>query len=88
MASEALLAACMAGDVGGAAAALAAGATRTQALTGGGSNALHLAGFQGHAALCEFLLARGADVNAARKDGSTAAAGCGKGPRGGDRTAD
>ena len=52
-AAEALLAACEASDVGGAAGAQAAGATLSQALTPGGSNALHKAGFGGHAALCE-----------------------------------
>ena len=71
-AAAALFAAANAGDVGGAAAALAAGATLTQAVTPSGSNALQVAAFSGHAAMCEFLLSRGAEGNAMREsDGGT-----------------
>ena len=73
LAGEALKTAIGAGDVGGAAAALAKGATVTQVLTAGGSNALQWAAFKGQAAVCEFLLLNhGAAVDAARKDGMTA----------------
>ena len=68
-----LLAATDAGDILRAQAALAAGATLTEALTAGGSNALHNAAFEGHTKMVQFLLAEGAAAGAQREtDGVTA----------------
>ena len=69
---EALLAAIKAADISGMRAAFAAGATLTTVLTPGGSNALQFAAWHGIEPVVQFLIAEGAELDAARPDGTTA----------------